>query len=52
VDDEEEEASLAVVAAGAAAGADEPNVVASDDVEDVEVEIMARVCRSRQAAPG
>jgi len=40
VDDEEEEASLAVVAAGAAAGADEPKVVASDDVEDVEVEIM------------
>jgi len=40
VDDEEEEASLAVVAAGAAAGADEPEVVASDDVEDVEVEFM------------
>jgi hypothetical protein len=40
VDDEEEEASLAVVAAGAPAGADEPKAVASDDVEDVEVEVM------------
>jgi hypothetical protein len=38
--DDEEEASLAVVAAGAAAGADEPKVVASDDVEDVEFESM------------
>jgi hypothetical protein len=38
VDDEEEEASLAVVAAGAAAGADEPKVVASEDV-DVPIEV-------------
>jgi hypothetical protein len=43
VDDDEEEASLAVVAAGAAAGADEPKVVTSDDVEDVEVEIMDEI---------
>ena len=40
MDDEEEEASLAVVAAGAAAGADEPKVVASEDVEDAEVEFI------------
>jgi hypothetical protein len=40
VDDEEEDALLAVVAAGAADGADEPKVVASEDVEDAEVEII------------